>query len=822
MAVGDVDLGATYISMLRGDVVRDSYTTFTPTFPLLPEDIAPLHKQMRLFIDGTEQVFKSGRETVPPTSDYYTISTDTTPSAGVRCWGVRWIFAPRGYTSDNSKIAHVALWDENGDQITMDGSWTNSREEGTLTQLADAVWTTDPTTGHIGPQDAYNTVTTTNFPSAIVVNKIGWTRAYSESNTDTVTTMRIEVNTGTPTDPVWTLFGDSQTDQVYNTTLGTPPPGGGVVWPSFHFGGLSGMSATDYPALQDPIVAEEDCIWFDWSLNRGDPRDLDVPTPILTCVPSVGLDTTTKRATLLRETRQDKPWAAPTNGAYAHGYALYWYFEQIRFICQELCLLPTMAELVGVPVRSLDPNDYTEGSQSVIHDATVEATFSFASLELLEWAPAAGTDAQDQLVVELSTANDGSAAWRTVTYAAVPSGATEYKVVGTDVVLGGNTSDYVRIRRNTRKDQYWFDLRGVLGTWNSAAVDMVQRQARFMIEEACRLPQFYNENPLSQSIFPRAWNWFRYTGTRASWTIPGLVWGGDGNVIVYVNDLELTDPDDYTVEGVALRFASPPSSSSDSTSVGVGAGGWGGGVGGGGSGDTLPDSPVSRPGIEAPPFPWSSGVPLDAGVSVSVGCKSASELSTGNWEGGTNVSFSQGNATDSSQFGSNPMMVRVTVTEANRVSDGVGGYFPAGAQDVYYINKFCDPQGDSRFYSVAEGHYDGSTWTTDEGSPAFGCLQPGGANAAAGIYGLSNATAQVTADSPQSLQLWDALNLITARPAGGVVDDIPYMGAWREFQEQGDHAFSQGWVSEAGFTGDDFEVHLDPYQSFTGFDDPAP
>ena len=83
MGIGEIDLGNSYISMLRGDVLRDAYTTFTPQFDLLPLSIAPLHHQMRVFVKGVEMNFLDDTNITPQTTDYWS-ATFAAPTAGVR------------------------------------------------------------------------------------------------------------------------------------------------------------------------------------------------------------------------------------------------------------------------------------------------------------------------------------------------------------------------------------------------------------------------------------------------------------------------------------------------------------------------------------------------------------------------------------------------------------------------------------------------------------------------------------------------------------------------------------------------------------------
>ena len=814
MALGDVDLGTTFMSFLYGDVTRPEYLTFTPNWEFIPEEIAPLHKQMRIFLQGQEMAYLDDRLISPPTDDYYTYTT-LAPTAGVRCWGIRYTCdAISEFSNDEQGTALVTIYDQDDNAILWDETWKSSLDDGESHHDADAVlhdnsFNTNPAQGTTEAIEDVRVYVVTNFPRAMDINRIGWTRAHTNAGDQTWENVKVEVNVGTPGNANWIVFGDSTLHTVQNVA-------------SAHTPGADSLALVNYPALQDPIVRGTDDIWFDWTTNHTTARDLDNPVPVITCVSSAyEPSATSHRSLIMRETRQDAPWVKPQPGARAYGYGLWWYFEQIRFIVQELCELDAVSNFLGLPPASQEKNDYTGGNQSVEYDATAEDTFDYTSIELLQYAPAGSITPQDQL--EVATASTSAGPWTVLTYTASPSDNTQWNIVGDNVVLGGTTSLQVRIRRVTRTDQYWFDLRGVQGAWNTAAVDMVQKQARFMIEESCYLPQFYNESPLSQSIFPRGWNWFTFVGTRNQWTIPGGVWGGNGVVVVYVNNVEQTEGVDYTIEGPTIVWTGTPPSGT--TTIGVGGGGFGfGGLGGGDDDEEVDDNVVPPPGTEAPPIDWPpNNLAPDCGVSLSIGAKAQTALATGDWEGATAVDFSQGNGTSESQFGSSPMRIQVTVTTANKVSDGAGGFHNVGATDVLYINKICNPTGSNTLYAVAAAWHDGDgIWGSDEGSAALGCLSPGGASGGYGLWALAGCGDNVSSTSPPEWRLYDSLNNITGAIAGGDIDQVPYMNQYKELLEQADNAAAEGWVSETGFTSAQFQSFVDPDEVLSDFDDPGP
>jgi hypothetical protein len=819
--MANIDLGASYTSMLRSDVLRGAFLTFTPSFKLLPEAIAPFDKQLRVFVDGTEKFPFRTTDLTRLTSDFYTLDTSG-PSAGVRCWGIRYTTdAISESTNDEMRVAMVTAYDQDNVQITWDGSWRFDDEDTRYPDDADKpdgtgedggwsdnTFNTDPDLGHVESLESERVIGTTNFPRAMDINRIGWTESYQDAD-HSPENMKVEVNVGTPTVPNWIVFGDSTLHVLQNVALAHTP-------------GADSIGTGHYPARQDPMVAGTDDIWFDWTVNFTTARDLDIPVPLITV--DAGPDRSSERVMVMRETRQDRPWIRPTSGARALSYGIWWYFEQIRFIVEELCELDEVSNFLGLPLSTQEKNDYSIGNQSVTYTSVVaEDTFDISSIDFLEWVPGSST-LQDQMIVEKS---GGGTAWETVVYTASPQDNDDYNIVGDDIVLGAVLStNFLRIRRVTRTDQYWVDLLSVVRSgWNSAFVDLVQRQARFMIEESCYLPAFFNDSPLSTSIFPRNWNWFRFVGTRNTWTIPGGVWGGGGGVIIFVNNVEQVEGTNYTIEGPVITWITTPPGSGVTTTIGVGGGGFGGGVGGGNEGEGTEEGPTQTPTEEVEPVDWPpNNIPPDCGMSLTVGSVAQTHLASLDWEGGPTVgvvSFSQGNATSTSQFGSSPMRIQMTVTTADKVSNGGGGFYPVGATDVIYVNKICNPQTSNVLYSVASAWKadPGDAWSADDASAALGCLSPGGSSGGLGLYSLANCT--VSSTSPPSWRLYDSLQNIAGAIAGGDIDQVPYMGQYKELLEQAD-AFALDGGGDTGFTGAQFEDFVDPDTEFTDFDIPLP
>jgi len=835
MALGDVDIGNSYISMLYGDVTRPEYLTFTPNFQLLPEAIAPFEKQMRIFVKGTEMVFLDTTAITRLTTDYYTYTTDA-PTAGVRCWGVRFTCdAISESTSDEQGTALVTIYDSDDAAILWDETWMDADEEAksdtygdglTDDQLADASFSTDPTTGTSATVETEWSFGITNFPRAMDINRIGWTRAHTNVNDQSWENVKVEVNVGTPHSPNWITFGDSTVDTVQNVATAHTP-------------GADSLTIGHYPALQTPIVRGTDDVWFDWTTNNTTARDLDNPVPVITVVPTDPADATSDRIVLIRETRQDRGWITPTPGAFALNYGIWWFFEQVRYIIQELCELDEISEFLGLPPVSQERNTYVNhiGQGFVSSGGSARATIDASSLVLLSYAPGVADSPQDQIIVERGNSSDGSSTvWTELTYEASPgTDADDWSIDPSTLLItfGGaaTRSDDVRVRRNTRTDQYWFTLLSTAaGHWNSAAIDLIQKQARFMVEESCYLPVFFNENPLSQSLFPRAWNWFTFVGGNAQWAIPGGSWGGDGVVVIYVNDVILVEGTDYVIDGPFIIFTDPPGDG-DNVVIGVGGGFGGSGLGGGDDSEQVVLECDDDPETDLPDCPPPQGggaidwpgldLPAGALVTVSIGAASQAALEAGTWEGGSMVDFSQGNAVRSDQFGSSPMRVQITVISAGTVDDGGGGTFNAGATDVFYITKYCTPEDSNTYYAVAAAWHDGDeVWGSDVASAAQGCLVPGGATGTQGIWGLADEDID-SLDTPQR-QMWNSLNNITGAVAGGNLGNVPYMNQYLELLEHSDNAASEGWVSAPGFTPEQFDQFVDPDQEFTDFDDPSP
>lgn len=810
------DVGNSYISFKRKEWTRSDHSTITTSFPLLDTAIAPVEKQLRVFVDGVEYTYDDPTLISRPTTNKWTYAAvGAAPSVGARCWGVRFQFDPVGDgLFDDPRTCCLAVFDENLSRMT-DLDETYGDDGGTFTEAeADALLDLDTSTGWTGSGTAsYGNSITYIFPEPRIVSRMAWGRNHTGGNSDLIENMRVQVNTGTLASPNWVTVGDNATHAVGNSQ-------------DSHAAGEE-LDSSDYPSPTTPIDPLTELLWFDLTDTGFDGTDLQESGLFqitLDPAPAVGND----RVVLLRETRQDRPWVRPTPSAYAHPESIMVYFEQIRYIVQELCELPTVAQWMPLGISDLNQNPYTGGSQAHFHlnrGGSSAGPFSYADVELLSTIPGANLNDRHQIVVERGNKTDGtSESWTTLQYDATPADEDQYSLDSSakTITLGDVEDKDLRIRRVTKTDEWWYDPRGGSPGWTSLGIDTMQKQARFMIEEACYLPQWFKDSPLSTSIFPRSWNWFVFVGTRNQWTIPGGVWGGNGEVEIFVNDVEQTEGTEYTIEWPTIVWTGGNEPADDDTTViGVGSGGWGGSLGGGEDDEETPSNPATSGGNQGEPVDWPGlDIPVDCGFSLSIGSTPQSSLSSGSWEGGISVSFLQGNST-SSEFGglgSSVMRIQATVTTADTISDGVGGYLPVGATEVLYVNKKCN--GTLYRVCLATSLTGDAPWTADDASEALGCLVPTGASGGLDIFVNRPAACIISSSSPVKLRMLDGL--LNTSIEDNLASFVPGMSSYLELQEQAADALEAGVTAEDGFSGDQFDQYLDPDQDFTDFDIPAP
>lgn len=779
MAFPTFDQGTTFFTVRRDAWTRDDYSTFTVPMELLPTRVAPLDKQLRIAIGGTEYTFnRQDNGLDQPTSNYFTISQPGAASAAVPCWGVRFDVSVATPTED-VRVAEVSVWDENGDVIDIKADWV---EDSTYADCVDD----DVTTRRLN-SSATDSIEI-RFPRQMLISKMGWTGGVGVD--DDAEEVEIYLNTGNLSTPEWTLAA-SRTD----------------------------IDPGDYPSLSNPYNPDT------MTLQETPSSSLfgRTPEPVITVEPAPSSDN--DRIIFWRETRQDQPWVYPTNAARARSFDVYWFYKQMLFILQELCELDEVGSYLPLPIADRPVNDYTSGNQSVVH-AGGGTTLSYSTIELLTGIPGAPADVvdRDQIIVERGDQTDGSSTeWVTLTFSAAPSDETEYSVdeSAKTVTLGAAEDNDVRIRRTTRLDDLWVDYRTDQPNWNSAFLGLIQKQIKFLIEEACFLPSFYNDSILGNSIFPRAWNWLVFTGGGNNFNIGGPYWGGDGSIFVFDNDLELSEGTDYYIEFPNIFI---PDGANGDVDIGFGGGGWGGiDFGGGDSDEEEPDNPVPPPSEPQPPIDWPGFIlDDDPGISVSISSVPVGNLISGDWEGsGINAGFAN------EGFGTSPHVIRIelAVTLTNTIPDsGGGGFYPVGAKEVIYISRVCGSEADAVEWNIAvasDADADGTFEYTDEGSFALLCADPGGADTSLNLW-VEALTSGLSVDStfPPQFRFWSSLANISGALAQGDITNVPFYRQWLELTENSINALGEGVVSESGFSWDQFQQYLDPFQDFEDFDLP--
>lgn len=805
-------IGQTYFSLLREDRVRTAYTTYSPNFRVLDAGVAPFHLQMRVLVNNTEYSFLDPKSLDAAPTTTFTVAPESIATGGAACWGVRFQFDCVG-ASDEAQTAGLQVWD--GDDNLMadtDLSWSVMDEfslsggdaldsDNISVGAFDLVATTGWNTGSANP-----VIASMRFPEKRTVSKIGWARPRTgvSNVNDFIQNMEVFLNVGmSHNEPEWVSMGSNLTQAVGNSQ-------------DTHAAG-DAMDSVDYPTLTNPMLPDTEFL------------TLTVPTAnhggVLPCVVTIDPAPVEDydRVTIFRETRQDRPWVKPHPGSYGHPELIMPYFDQIRFICMELCDLPAVANYFALGIADFNINDYSMASQVFEFDAGGSAgPFSYATLELLGTIPGAPSDDRHQIIVEQKLSDNQ---WVALTFDASPGNNLFYSVdsAANTITLGGTSNLDYRIRRVTRTDRWWYDPRGGIPGWNTLAIDLVQRQARMMVEEACFLPSFYVDSELTRTRFPRNWNWFVYTGTRNVWSFPNPTWGGDGTVQIWVNDTPQVDPTDYTIDGDVIRWVTPPEED-DRTVIGTGGGGgWPVTIAGDGTGDNGVTTPPADNGDnQIPDIAWP-GNTIDPtfGISVSVGGKSRTAMEAGLWEGGTNIVFTQGMIIDA-DFNDHLLRIQITVTSANTVDDGLGGFMLVGATQIRYVGRVCAGQSGApgAFNHAAAFKLDpNDAFSTDEGSAGLGCNSGGSAEDGPDIFAL--AAVSVDSFSPAFTRLVDGLDSdCTVGGGSPMAAQIPFFSSWSTLVEDSVNALTEGVVADSGFTSDQFDEFIDPEAAFTDFDIP--
>ena len=750
--------GNSYFSFRRDDVTSSGYNEWIVPLSLLPTRYAPVEKQLRVFVNETEYTFDDETDPGLATEKWTSLGEETV--TGAPCWGVRFTFS-RG-SGFSVSVREFGIW--------TNGIFRTAEELG-LT--ADNSYDGDMSTSqNFSVTPATKTFT---FSQQQFVTKAGWSRP---SGSNRAENMAVQINVGTPDDPDWVTIGSR-----------------------------TGLSLGDYPSSTTPYDPEASLL-----TEEPGPELIETKTyPKIKITPALAANS--DRLTVVRETRQDRAWVYPYGGAYAYGQSLHWYWTQLLFIYQDLCELETVAPLIGLPVAARVPNDYSAGSQVAlgVNDGTSRSTIDYSGIELLEGIPGAPSDPKHQLVVEAGNATAGNSTWWSTV------GTSDYTINSSTKVItldSGVTAD-IRARRVTRKDRLWVDIEtvGPIG-WNTAVIGLLEKQMRFLREEACFVPQFFTGHPLNNSIFPRAWNWLVFAGGGGSFTFGGPYWGGDGSVVVYENDIELTEGVDYTVNWPEIVLNTP--AGADDT-ITIGGTGGGGGFSfpapGGDEDDPSPGTVTAPPPAPQVPIDFP-GFDADLGFTLSIGAVETSVLSSGNWEGGTTITTTSGNFPQAPLA---PLYLKMAVT----VTDPDDPLF--GHSGVLYFKGYCG-SGESLFAvacaddTTGDGNYD----QVDSTSAALGCLDTSATTTQNLVRAKIAEFSRSNINRPTVELALGVLGGMNDADIGGDANNIPYMDAWIQLAEDSIAAEEAGVVSETGFTGEQFENYINPDVDFNDFDVPVP
>ena len=740
----------------RDGITLTDYTVWTVPLTLLDTQYARYQDQMRVFLNQTELTYDDGTDPTLTTNKWTAVQGSVL--VGREIMGVR--FSPLPFTGGSCRVTELAIW-ENDEYMAY-----SDFASGTAPEHYDG----DNTTGRTV---SIGTSIVVNFDYPRLVTKVGLTR--SNTSTRDAHTVTIAVNVGTLDDPEWVTV-------------------------------INGAAVGALPALSNPYNPDTDTVQFALEPSTF----VSVTRPVVTITPAPA--TNSDRVTFMRETRQDRPWVYPVGNSYVIGRDLHKFWTQARFIAQEMCDLRDLAPYIGLPPASLNFNDFTTGSQLAlgVNDGTSRDLIDYSGIELLEGFPGAPSDPDLQMIVEEGNARFGTS----VTWARLSVADYTLDATAKTVTLDTATLADIRARRVTRKDKLWLNINQPQPlSWTSPVIAMLAKQVRFWREESCLIPTFYTGHPLNTTLFPRAWNWLRFTGGGGAFTFGGPYWAGDGAIVVYLNDVVLTEGTDYTINWPQIIFT-VPAGTDDVVVIGSGGGG-GGSVGIPGDVDDPVDNPEAAGDPIVPVVFPGFDIPLTSGFTLAVGATNIQALADGDWEGESEVTIGNGNA-PSSSF--NPLVLRIEVTAA-----GIGAY-TVGAKEVWYMHRLCPDQTSLRAMATArDSNGDGAWDSSSEAAAALGCLQPLGADRS---FGLVQAAMNVTGISSENSPLLNmaiaAVNAMEGPTVQGEVENIPSFGAWFELGNQSILAEDAGVVDADGFTSEQFENYLDPDVDFIDFDIPLP
>jgi hypothetical protein len=474
-------------------------------FSLLPEAITPAKKQIQLAVDPASAgemalwpCYDLGTGVEAP-DDYYTVSPEEVVTTGIPCWGIRCVFTAVG----TAEVAEIRAWDHNGDLIPLEADWFDIAQDGTNDPTNGAKSLDSDRTSH-HDDEAFDI----RFPRQYAVAKVGFSDSDAATTNDLADTATISLNVGT-----WAA--ESWSEMAALTGLDDTYP----VWHSTFDPDLDMLYAT--PA--------------DGSLSEG-----GTVGPYITL--NAALTDATDEILMWRETRQDRLWVQPVPGAFFRSYDWYWLCKQILFIAQEASELEALKLYLDEASQTAE-YDYTVGGQQELYlNHASTDTYIISDISLLTGIPGTvGADVEEQLIVETGDETDGkSTVWTALT---VDSG---WNASGTTVTLGAATALDVRIRRDTKVDDLWFDSEDIDPNNFSVAVNRLQaKQAVFAMQEMPAGPFIEWDSILYNSHYPRRWNWLRYVWSGSNPMFGGPPWFEDNPVIIWKNYVRVP-PGDYT------------------------------------------------------------------------------------------------------------------------------------------------------------------------------------------------------------------------------------------------------------------------------------
>ncbi len=762
---------------------------------LLPLKIASIEDQLRVFVNGSEYVFDDGSDPNLLTNKWEFLPEVSTSGASAVQLRITMFNEIDG---GKFKISELYIVDPNDIAINqVDTRWVGPSIPAQLHDLSGA---TNITMDGNVDDTLFNTLT---FPSREAVKSVFFGKPGISLGTEIGTRLKVELNIGTLVTPNFVTILDEDT------------PASRIEFP---------ISRLDPPTPIPWIATARDMKVATYT----GPSTL-LPNRIKITPP---LTATSDHVILLRETRQDQPWVGLTPGAPARAATMDAYWRQLLFIAQELCEYKDVGPQINLGPASDTNRNFVQGDQQQLHLNHANAIlFSYSTVELLIGVPGAPTNPSEQLIVEIGDKSDGtSTAWTTVNEEDTPADEFDFDIQASDetITLGAATTRDIRIRRVTKIDDLWMILTDPT-SWSTAQVALNQRQIRFLFEEACLFPQVYEESFLASGIFPRAWNWLTYLGDSSQFYFGGPFWGGDGVVVVFVNDVLRAEGIDYTVNQLnfSIDFTGLTVTGDDIVDISSSGGGFdGGGISGGDSGPSegeASNSSTPTPTAVVAPIKFPPKIPTARGVSVSIGSVAkAVMLTPGALEGGgTLASF----ALLGAGWNNHAIRIQTTVNISGIVPDGAGGFLPIGATAVAYAHGSCFTESNplpQLYWMYHAQDLDGDGTFTSVVTSVTGCLDPDGTGGGEAVIMWNRWKASgfsIGSGDDINLRLFDGLITMAARGVSAPAD-VLFFNQWADLAQRSQEADDAGVVVESGFTDSQWKDHVDPFTTFSDFDIP--